>query len=202
MTTNRRWWQRLAGIGCMIGLLLVFVPLVADDLATRLAAAAEEPASAAETVEPPTRLMIPSIKIDAVVDPVRIDARGEMASTSPYHAGWLELTARPGAAGAAVIAGHLDWGPRPAIFWRLRELRPGDSVFVVDGAGETHQFVVRELAVYPWQSAPLSQVYGSGTAPTLRLVTCAGWFNPFTQNYDQRLVVYTDLVPGQAGGGA
>lgn len=189
------WWTRLSATGLVMGLLLcALAPWLAGELPAKLVAAAEPETLVAETVEPPARLVIPTINVDASIDPVGIDWRGEMGSTGPDRVGWLTLTARPGAMGAAVLAGHLDWGTRAAVFWRLRELRPGASIFVDEASGDRHQFVVREVAVYPWQNAPMSRIYGSGTAPTLRLVTCAGSFNPTTHNYDQRLVVYADLV--------
>jgi sortase (surface protein transpeptidase) len=50
-------------------------------------------------------------------------------------AGWFTGGPMPGQLGPAVIAGHVDSRTGPAVFHRLRDLRPGDQIRVRDGAG-------------------------------------------------------------------
>ena len=42
-------------------------------------------------------------------------------------AGWFTGSPTPGAHGPAVIAAHVDWNHAPAVFFRLRDLEPGDE---------------------------------------------------------------------------
>jgi hypothetical protein len=45
-------------------------------------------------------------------------------------AGWFRLGPPPGAPGSAVVLGHVDSRRGPGVFFRLRELQPGDVVEV------------------------------------------------------------------------
>jgi hypothetical protein len=55
------------------------------------------------------------------------------------------------------------------VFYRLRELRPGDEVLVVRADRRMLRFVVESLASYPKQALPGERLYGPTTAPALRL---------------------------------
>jgi sortase (surface protein transpeptidase) len=108
--------------------------------------------------------------------------------------GWYELGTRPGEIGSAVIAGHLDSKTGPAIFWRLRDLRPGDDIFVRSDDGVERRFIVRETETYPYDAAPLERIFAAANGADLNLITCGGTFDRRSENYDQRLVVFTTLA--------
>jgi hypothetical protein len=88
-----------------------------------------------------------------------------------------------------VIAGHVDSRTGPAVFYRLRELRPWDEVLVVRADRRVLRFVVESLASYPKQALPGDRLYGPTTAPALRLVTGAGAFDRERRSYRDNLVV-------------
>jgi hypothetical protein len=91
-----------------------------------------------------------------------------------------------------VIAGHLDRpGGNPAVFWRLRDLRVGDSVLVVDASGKTLPFHVTRIMSYPPQDAPVQDIFGNNAGRFLNLTTCAGDWIPTQHQTALRLVVYT-----------
>jgi sortase (surface protein transpeptidase) len=96
-------------------------------------------------------------------------------------------------AGNSVIAGHFDSKTGPAIFWRLRELRPGDEIFVSSDDGIERRFVVQATENYRFDNAPLERIFGTTSDAGLNLITCGGTFDRRSSNYDQRLVVYTTL---------
>lgn len=119
---------------------------------------------------------------------------------------WYRGSGIPGDLGTATLAGHVDdvLG-RPAVFARLRELRPGDLIVIHDmRSGLDILFTVVKAATYYIRQAAdpavLAQIYGSGPvsgrgpqpAPDglahLTLITCAGGF--VNGAYDRRLVVY------------
>jgi hypothetical protein len=147
-------------------------------------------------VAAPSRLVIPTIGVDAAVEPVGLTHDGAMdVPSGPFTVGWYHLGSPPGAVGSAVIDGHVDYHDvGPAVFWRLRELVPGDTLVVVTEDGDERRFRVTEVASYPDESVPLGRIFGPAAAPRLNLITCDGTFSAREHNYDQRLVVYAEAI--------
>jgi LPXTG-site transpeptidase (sortase) family protein len=150
------------------------------------------------SVSTPTRLLIPSIGVDASVENIGVLPNGDLATPtqSPWEdVGWYHLGPRPGENGSAVIAGHLDRpGGAPAVFWNLRYMQPGDIVTVVPGSGASLRFRVTQVAAYPPTQAPLQQIFGNPGGKYLNLITCAGDWIPSQHQTTLRLVVYTTLI--------
>jgi sortase (surface protein transpeptidase) len=110
-----------------------------------------------------------------------------------------------GQLGLAVIAGHVDSRTGPAVFYHLRDLRPGDQIRVVRADGRVVRFEVESLARYPKRELPDDEVFGATTTPALRLITCAGDFDRSRRSYRDNLVVSAIRVrdgAGSGGGGA
>jgi len=80
--------------------------------------------------EPPTRLVIPAIGVDAGM--TMLEAVGGAWQVPSYSAGYLAGGAWPGHAGNEAITGHDD--KDGMVFRRLNELRAGDEVRVYAGA--------------------------------------------------------------------
>ncbi|HEX5501827.1 MAG TPA: class F sortase [Thermomicrobiales bacterium] len=141
----------------------------------------------------PVRLVIPKIGVDAPIEPVGVDANGDMGTPKdPWHTAWYAPGARPGQPGNAAIDGHVDYhGIGPVVFWDLGTLTAGDVVLVVTDRRQTLRFVVREVATYTPDDAPLARIFGPAATPNLNLITCTGDFDPATRSYDRRQVVYT-----------
>jgi hypothetical protein len=161
-------------------------------------------ASTAQEPWHPAQLSIPAIHVDAPVMNVGKNAQGLMdapvsqAVNSPYwtHVFWYAPGAAPGQPGNAVIAGHVDRvGGDPAVFWYLKDLAPGDDVYVTTVQGQRLHFAVDRVVSYP-ASAPSAQVINAVFGPTsahhLNLITCSGVWTG--HGYDQRLVVFTTQV--------
>lgn len=55
-------------------------------------------------------------------------------------------------------------------------------------------FVVERIGVYPYNQAPIKQIFGPTATPCLNPLTCTGVFHQADHNYDYRLVVYTKLA--------
>ena len=87
----------------------------------------------------------------------------------------------------------------PAVFYRLREARAGDTVLVTEVGGKVLTFVVSEVRSYPKDEFPTDTVYGPTALPELRLVTCTGEFDYVHHNYLDNLVVFAVLAGGRAG---
>ncbi|MDT0265967.1 class F sortase [Streptomyces sp. DSM 44915] len=144
----------------------------------------------------PTWVTIPAIDVDAPLTSVGLDPEGWVDAPPqevPNLAGWYRDAASPGAAGTAVLVGHVDNAAGPAVFYGLGELRPGDTVDVVREDGREVTFTVYETAIYDKYQLP-ERVYQDTERPELRLITCGGDFEPGTGGYRANVVVYATLT--------
>lgn len=138
----------------------------------------------------PTRIEIPAIGVDETVVEVSITA-DEVEVPDFGLAGWWVQTRKPGEIGPAVIGGHVDTKSGPDVFFRLKELRPGDEVSVTDDNGDTRTFVVSEDPIQVDKQERPPEVFGFGQGrPELRLITCGGEFNPAIGHYTDNIVVF------------
>jgi sortase (surface protein transpeptidase) len=151
----------------------------------------------------PVRLEIPAIGVTSSLVRLGLNADGTMQVPGDFQvAGWFTGAPQPGQLGPAVIAGHVDSRTGPAVFSRLRDLRPGDEVRVVRADRRVVRFRVDSLASYPKRALPDDAVYGATTAPALRLITCAGTFDRSRRSYRDNLVVSATRVADGPGTGA
>jgi LPXTG-site transpeptidase (sortase) family protein len=147
----------------------------------------------------PSKLIIPSLGINANVQQVGLTANGNMGvPTGKYKwqdVAWYRLGPKPGEIGNAVIDGHLDNAiSLKAVFYNLDKLNTGDEVDVQDIDGVTHRFRVVEKASYDYKNAPLDKIFGPTDKAMLVLITCGGTWIQSQRSYDKRLVVYTELI--------
>lgn len=153
--------------------------------------------SVEDTTTRPVHLLVPSIKVNAFVEPVGVLANGDLETPTQnpwYNVGWYESGTLPGEQGSAVIDGHLDRpGGAPAVFWNLRHIHTGAAVIVIDAQGRSIHFHVTRVAFYPPQAAPLQEIFGNGGGTYLNLITCAGDWIPSERQTTLRQVVYTTL---------
>jgi hypothetical protein len=80
------------------------------------------------------------------------------------------------------------------VFFRLKELRPGDRVFVPRSDGQTVTFAVTDVERYPKNAFPTQQVHGPTPDRALRLITCGGSFDYAKRSYRDNIVVYAVRV--------
>ncbi|MFN8585646.1 MAG: class F sortase [Dehalococcoidia bacterium] len=157
-------------------------------------------ASAAAGAAAPTRgggrLVVPRIGVDAPIVTLGLRADGTMpAPSGPLEVASYAFAAPPGEDGNFVLAGHVDFANYgPAVFYRLRELRAGDTFLVRLDDGTTFEYRVAWVAAYDEATAPVGEILGPTTSATATLITCAGTFSAAAHAYDQRLVVRADLV--------
>ena len=148
------------------------------------------------------RLIIPAIQLDAPVTPKTVDSDGEMPSpTGPLEVIWYDFSAipglggRPGAGGNTVFAGHLDYhGYGPAVFWDLSDVRQGDEITVRLRDGSEYRYAARSNRVVDPAAASFNEIVATTPEESLTVITCAGDFDPATNNYDMRRVVWAVRV--------
>jgi sortase (surface protein transpeptidase) len=142
----------------------------------------------------PVGVSVPSIGVTSSLQPLRLLANGSLQSPSQWQqAGWFSQGTIPGSVGPAVIAGHVDSVSGPAVFYRLRQVRIGDSVLVRRQNGSVLHFVVYDVRSYPKNQFPTAAVYGPTAIPELRLITCTGDFDYRARSYLDNLVVSAQL---------
>ncbi|MFF5211789.1 class F sortase [Streptosporangium sp. NPDC000396] len=141
----------------------------------------------------PTRIMIPSIGVNAPLVVLGLRGDGTLAVPPLDHAdfaGWYGGGPTPGEPGSAVIVGHLDTRSGPAVFARLGELKAGDPIFVARGDGTVAVFAVERLEQAPKDHFPADRVYGSTRERRLSLVTCGGTFDQVRRSYEDNVIVH------------
>ena len=153
--------------------------------------------SAHAVVATPTELTIPVIGVSTRLVRLGLTQGGTLQVPVPASAavaGWYTGSPRPGAIGAAVIAGHIDSLTGPGIFFRLRLLHPGNRVYVRRADGSVAVFRVTSLRLYPKARFPAAAVYGPVPDAQLRLITCGGTFDPATGHYLSNVIAFAQLV--------
>ncbi|MDP2648787.1 MAG: class F sortase [bacterium] len=146
----------------------------------------------------PARLIIPKLGVDANIQSVGLSWRGNGDMGVPTNftdVGWYDKGPRPGMPGSAVIDGHLDGKDvAEAVFYNLGQLARGDIVKVVDAKGKTLEFRVVDVRTYDYD-APTAEIFSNDASKArLNLITCGGNWIKGQQQYDKRIVVFTELV--------
>jgi hypothetical protein len=150
---------------------------------------------AVSSASTPVRVTIASIGVHSALQPLGLLKDGSLQPPTKWgEAGWYAKGVVPGQVGPAVIAGHVDSTAGPAVFYRLREMRPGARVVVADRAGRSLTFLVDHINVYRKSRFPTSVVYGPTPDAQLRLVTCTGDFDAAKHSYVDNLVVSAHLA--------
>ncbi len=148
-------------------------------------------------VDAPLDLIIPALNLEALIQTVGIDKNDRMGlPTNFVDVGWYKYGPRPGERGSAVIVGHFDTTvDDKAVFAKLSTLKKDDDAYVFDKAGEKIHFRVTKKEVYDDTKAPLEKIFDQDVLTArLNLVTCDGVWSTTTQNYSERLVVYSERV--------
>jgi sortase (surface protein transpeptidase) len=159
------------------------------------AVASFESSRTRRAVAVPVRLRIPAAGVAAPVQPLGRAADGTIEVPSrPMAVGWYAEGPRPGQRGPAVLLGHVDLGHRPAVFFRLAQLRPGALVYVDRADRSTARFRVTGRLQVPKDRFPSRLVYHPGLAPELRLVTCGGSFDAAARSYRDNVIVFAALA--------
>ena len=156
-----------------------------------------------KTVAAPKRVRIPAIDVSTppleplgrVVHPGPDQPKDAIQlPTQPQDAGWFKDGPRPGQPGPAVVIGHVDWDHSPAVFFRLREMKPGEAVYVDRADGSTQEFTVTQVRQVAKDDFPTADVYAPDLESSLRLITCGGKFDYTTGNYLDNVIVFASPV--------
>ena len=193
-----------------IGLLVFWQQLQSDKTAsspqniqttTEARPSTEKPSEdhfAQYTVAPdvPRYIFIDKISVKAIIKPLGVTTDNYLEAPANIHeTGWYRESAKPGHAGAMVIDGHVGLDQTPGVFYQLHDLQAGGSITIERGDGAVFHYSVVKSVVYEANNVDMNAALRPiGDQPGLNLITCAGTFNPDTQTFDQRLVVYAQQL--------
>ncbi|MEU2158311.1 class F sortase [Streptomyces sp. NPDC019396] len=143
----------------------------------------------------PRVVSIPSLALSSELETLGQNKDGAMTTPkNPDLAGWYEPGPTPGSQGPAVIAGHVTWNGKAAVFEKLKTMKAGDAIKVTREDGKTAEFRVDRVAEYPKKEFPTLEVYKNVDHAGLRLVTCGGDFDAKRHYYPNNVVVFASMV--------
>jgi LPXTG-site transpeptidase (sortase) family protein len=89
-----------------------------------------------------------------------------------------------------VLSGHVDWFTKETgVFWNLKDLKNGDEIDIKLTDGMSYQYKVVANTVYKDEDAPIQEILGDTAQESVTMITCAGDFDPKSQEYNNRRVV-------------
>lgn len=164
--------------------------LTDQDLAARGAGVAGRGAFSGE------RLRIPSIGVDAPFSVHPVGDDGQMPNPNgPEDVAWYDFSAWdglggvPGRGGNVVLAGHVDYiNYGPAVFWRLRELAPGDRVQILLNDGTVAEYAIEFSKTVPADEADWTPIVSATADESVTLITCVGQFS--AGHYSDRQITW------------
>lgn len=144
----------------------------------------------------PETISIPILSLSASVESVGLDTQKKMdVPKDPANVAWYNPGFKPGEKGNSVINGHVDSPTGPAVFFRLKELKTGDKIAVIDNQNHKYNFVVKDKKSFPFNQVPLNEIFGPSDRPLLNLITCDGIFDRKSKNYTLRTIIYSEMLP-------
>ncbi len=157
------------------------------------------PPEVALALEPsaPVHLSIPVLGVES--DLIHTGRRSDNTLDVPpgddgSPASWYTGSPTPGSVGPSVLLGHVNsLTDASGVFYRIRDLVPGDRVTVTREDGSRATFEVYLNESYTKEGFPTKAVYYPVAGAELRLITCDAYVAS-ARRYDNNRVVYARLV--------
>jgi len=146
----------------------------------------------------PVQVTVGAIGVRARIIPLGENPDGTVAVpplSEPSLVSWFDAGPTPGQPGPAALFGHVDTAATgPAVFFRLGDLRPGDTVRVTRADHQVAVFRVYRIATFAKDAFPTRLVYGPTAGPQLRLITCGGPFDAAAGSYLDNVVAFARMT--------
>lgn len=116
----------------------------------------------------PVRIRIPAIGVSAPVMKLGKGPDGTVQVpplADSNVTGWYRYGPAPGQPGSAVILGHVDSATGISVFYRLKDLRRGDRVYITLANGKVAAFAVDGVQKAAKDAFPTAAVYTKGGYP-------------------------------------
>jgi LPXTG-site transpeptidase (sortase) family protein len=194
--------------------------LVGDDTTAPSVPSEETPAPSAAPLGPPsspTRLLIPSLYIDApiiakgVQDTIpEVPDRPDQVAWYPPVPEYPAFSSYPGRPSNSVFSGHVDWqtpagAPIPGVFYRLREMKIGQGIEVLLEDGTRLQYRVTGNVATKYDDPEVAKVMEQTSREVITMITCGGsWVSssrgPNGGNYSHRIIVRAERYKASVAG--
>lgn len=159
------------------------------------AAAYDRPSGETMSRSEPTKVRIPSLDVSSKVIDLGLQSNKRMeVPDNGTDTGWYTGSPTPGELGPAVLAAHVTWEKKPAVYFDLSAMKTGQKIEVDRKDGSTATFEVTSVGQYPKADFPTDKVYGEVDHAAVRLITCGGRFDGETGHHVDNVVVYAKLV--------
>ena len=132
------------------------------------------------------RISAPAIGLDHPIEEIGLLANNELdvPSDALGNVGWYRIYDKPGWAGNAVFAAHVNYNFRPGPFANLRLANAGDTITVEMDDGTQYAYEVFFYRQYPVDTIPMGDIItgvldGAARPPDeewITLITCGGDF--------------------------
>ena len=146
----------------------------------------------------PVALALPALDIALPVDPVGVEADGQMEIPPlAERGGWYRFGPSPAdAQRTAVIAAHVDSEASAGLgaFARLPDAQVGDVVEVTMADGSVRTYAVTSVERQAKPEIDWSLIFERDGAPRLVLVTCGGVFQRDVGHYTDNVIVTAEPV--------
>ena len=151
------------------------------------------------TVSPnlPRYLIVPKLNIDARIISVGTNSQGAISTpNNVFDTAWHNQSSLPGQSGAMVIDGHISSWTTKGVFYSLNTLEPGDIIKLERGDGVIYNYKVVKTQIYSSENIDMSRVLSpvNPGSPGLNLISCFGDVIAGTNEFNERIVVFTELI--------
>lgn len=148
--------------------------------------------------EVPARIAIKKIGVDATIEALGLTADGFMdAPKTNEGVGWYDKSAKAGEGKYSVLLdGHYGTAAQPAVFYRLAELKNGDTIKLTGEKGTVLTYEVVEKAQQPVGEVDMKKAFKRypGAGQSLTLITCEGNYDASKSAYDKRTIIYAKRI--------
>ena len=146
----------------------------------------------------PKLVNIESLGISANIISVGVDVSGHLETPKNWdEVGWYFKSSKPSEKGNFLLNAHYDDSSgNPAAFYRLKNIKAGDKVSVLDSYGRVYDYKVTNVfyvSIDDPDRARVFEPYKEDSA-VMTMITCGGVWSGTAGTYDKRLVVNAELI--------
>ena len=183
--------QNYVGIPCLPLLAFALLCPASAQAVSETAGPAYHPSHTLEMGGVPSRMIIPSIRLDDQIESVGTSKNDQMAvpDGASNRVGWYRFGIVPGQIGTAVFDAHVF-----AAFSHLNKVLAGDDIFIATDQHQKLHFVVNSVKTYSLKDLRSDMLFSPSATPDINLITCAGKLTRDHKTYDHRLVVNATLI--------
>lgn len=141
-------------------------------------------------------ISIESIGVHSRVVSVGVLADKRMQSPSNvFDVGWFTKSALPDQEGAVVVNGHISSEKTRGVFYRLKDLKQGETVELERGDGKKIRYQVVKKEITDVNKVDMVRVQKPIEGKKgLNMISCIGSVIKGTREFDKRIIIFTKQI--------